>query len=86
VGLVSSASLVGAYAFAFHLWRSEPLHHLGFAFVGLAMPWLWIAAELDFLRGYWSSLIAVWLGLSLNLTLVILLFSWARQRWPSGSA
>jgi hypothetical protein len=85
-GLVGAACLVGAYASAFSLWRSELLHHLGFIFLGAAMPWFWLAVQLDLLRGYWAHLIAVWLGLSLNLSLVFVLLSWGRQRWSSRAA
>ena len=84
VGLVSSACLVVAATFAFQVWRSGPLHHLGMILVGSAMPWLWFALELDLFRGYWGHVVALWIGLSLNVTVAIVLLSWARRRSTSG--
>jgi hypothetical protein len=86
IGLMIAACLAGTHSAAFHLWRSESLHHLGLILVGAAMPWLWMAAELDLLKGYWSQLIALWIGLGLNVSVSIVLLSSWRQRWVSRAA
>jgi hypothetical protein len=80
LAVASAACLVGTDALAFHIWRTETLHHTGFVLVGAAMPWVGIAGQLDLLRGYWAPLIALWLGLSVNLTLVGSLSRWSRSK------
>lgn len=86
LAVVSAASLVGTDALAFHIWRTEWLHHSGFVLVGAAMPWVGIANQLDLLRGYWAPLIVLWLGLSANLILVGALSGWCRRRLKSRAA
>jgi hypothetical protein len=81
IGLITAACIIGAYASAFRLWRTEWLHHLGLILVGAGMPWVAIAGALNLLTGYWAQLIAAWLGLAINVTLAAVLLSWVRQRW-----